>query len=186
MRYGTSSPSYMWPSMKYTSLLPGFLIPLRMCVGQLTAALTFDTASTEWYRYDKHGFIFSAQVTCDLKGVILHVRMGMGHNNDKAMLNMSGMKEYMREHGIKWLADGGYSFQYLVTPDNTMPLSWNNTQKALRSVVETAIGFVKLYRFAAERVAVCPELQELADGLLPVDQHHPEAVSFEAQPNFQH
>lgn len=115
----------------------------------------------EWYRYDKHGFFFSAQVIVDLRGIILHVKLGMGHNNDKAMLNMSGFKEYLCAHGVRWLADGGYSFEYLVTPNKHKSASWNNMQKALRSVVETTIGMVKLYRLAAERVTISPELQSM-------------------------
>ncbi len=63
---------------------------------------------------------------------------------------------------INYFYYSGYSFEYLITPDKSRPVSWNNKQKSLRSVVETAIGFVKLYCFAAERVTVCPELQELS------------------------
>lgn len=45
----------------------------------------------EWYRYDKHGFFFTAQVICDLRGVILSVQLGLGHNNDKGMFILTKM-----------------------------------------------------------------------------------------------
>lgn len=115
----------------------------------------------DWYRWDKHAFFISAQVVVSLTGELLSVTLGMGHNNDQGMFNME-MKEFLRQHAMKWLADGGYSNDHLVTPDEHMPAEWNQTQKMLRSIVEVVIGFVKLYLFTAQRVRVNPELQEIA------------------------
>lgn len=70
----------------------------------------------------------------------------------------------MEKSGIFWLADSGYSYFRLVTPNVNRSKAWNDAQKALRSVIETAIGMVKLFAFAAERVCVSPEIHEL--GLL--------------------
>ncbi len=118
----------------------------------------------EWYRWNKHGFFITAQVLVDMTGVILHVNLGLGHNNDKGMFLLTKMKEFMRAMGVHWLADSGYSFEFLVTPDPNKSKIWNDQQKALRSVVEVSIGMVKLFAFAAQRVQVTPEVQEL--GLL--------------------
>jgi DDE superfamily endonuclease len=115
----------------------------------------------EWYHYDKHGFFFTAQVIVDMRGIILSVKLGMGHNNDKGMLNLTEMKAFKEEYGVKWLADSGYFFERLITPDTDKSTAWNNTQKRLHSVVETTIGMVKLFRLAAECVTICVELHEL-------------------------
>jgi hypothetical protein len=42
----------------------------------------------EWYRKDK-GFCTAALVTCSLNGVIIHVALYKGHNNDQGMFNKS-------------------------------------------------------------------------------------------------
>ena len=43
---------------------------------------------------------------------------------------------------LYWLADSGYSFEFLVTPNPNKSKSWNDMQKALCSVVEVSIGMV--------------------------------------------
>lgn len=139
--------------------------PFKQVSGAVDCASHFRTRvhprQAEWYRFDKHGFFFTAQVIVDLTEVFLHVHLGLGHNNDKGMFILTKMKEFMHTMGVKWLADSGYSFELLVTPDPNQSKSWNDMQKALRSVVEVSIGMVKLYAFAAERVQVTPEVQEL-------------------------
>jgi hypothetical protein len=116
---------------------------------------------SEWYRYDKHGFFFTAQCVVDLTGVFLHVHLGLGHNNDKGMFILTKMKEFMRMMGVRWLGDSGYSYELLITPDPNKSKAWNDMQKGMRSIVEVSIGMVKLYAFTAERVQVAPEIHEL-------------------------
>ena len=59
------------------------------------------------YRGDKHAHFLSAQVVTSLQGVIYSVHIGLGHNNDKGMLLLSNMKEYLGDNNLKWLADNG-------------------------------------------------------------------------------
>jgi hypothetical protein len=112
----------------------------------------------DWYRYDKAGFFITAQVIVDLSGRILRVDLGMGHNNDQGMFNMTEIANILEEHNIKILADGGYSHYLLVKPDDDKPAAWNNKQKSLRSCVETVIGMSKHWEFANSKVRVNPEL----------------------------
>ena len=87
----------------------------------------------DYYRYDKHGFFFSAQILCGLGGELFDVQIGLGHNNDRGMLKLTGLKQKFIEEGSKILGDRGYSWP-IITPDETKSISWNNQQKALRSV----------------------------------------------------
>jgi len=86
----------------------------------------------------------------------------MGHNNDKGMYRLTGMRDFLIEAGYKLLADRGYSHSSLVTPDNQRSSQWNNQQKALRSVVETVIGLVRTWSVTDYTFRQSPELQELA------------------------
>lgn len=85
-----------------------------------------------------------------------------GHNNDKAMLILSGWKEYLIQSGEKLLGDRGYASATCVIPDEQFSISWNHKQKALRSVVETVIGLVHNWAAAHQVFRQAPELQELA------------------------
>jgi hypothetical protein len=53
----------------------------------------------DYYRGDKHAHFLNAQVVVDLDGTILHVALGLGHNNDKGMFILTGMKEYVTAKG---------------------------------------------------------------------------------------
>ena len=98
-----------------------------------------------------------------LTGEIWDVRLGLGHNNDQGMLGITKMKEFLIDNDIKLLADRGYKFLQLVTPnDDTHSVEWNNRQKGLRSVVETTCGMVKLYEIAALTCRQSPDWHELA------------------------
>ena len=115
----------------------------------------------DWYRYDKAGFFITAQVVCDLYGRVLKVCLGMGHNNDQGMFKITEMEKFLEMHNIKILGDGRYHHYLLVTPDENKSREWNNKQKALRSCVETVISVSKCWEFAAGKVRINPELQQI-------------------------
>lgn len=123
----------------------------------------------DWYRADKGrqlriltcaGFNMLAQVVVGHDSRIYQVDLFQGHNNDKGAYLKSGLNLDLVGGNIKLLADGGayncywsnilgYSHCQLVTPNKgTHDQSWNNRQKALRSVVETVIGLVKNWEAA--------------------------------------
>jgi hypothetical protein len=104
----------------------------------------------------------AAQVTTGLNGKIFNVALGKGHNNDQGMLELTGMKDFLYQNQVKLLADGGYRYMNLVTPDETRGVAWNNTQMGLRPVVETVIGYVKGWDAAAATFRHAPEIQQLA------------------------
>lgn len=116
----------------------------------------------DYYRADKHAFFLTAQVVVGLSGIIYSVHLGLGHNNDKGMLKLTGLKDFLLRHNVKFLADRGYSHPNLVTPDERRSKEWNNTQKGLRSVVETVQGLAQNWGVARERFVMSPELQEVA------------------------
>ena len=62
---------------------------------------------------------------------------------------------------IKLLADGGYSFRNLVTPNTTKSNEWNNRQKSERSIVEITIYLIKTWGLANKTVFSI-EKQEMA------------------------
>ncbi|KAL6074212.1 DDE Tnp4 domain-containing protein [Balamuthia mandrillaris] len=116
-----------------------------------------------YYRRDKRGFLLTAQVVTSLEGVLLDVHFALGHNNDQGTYALTGMRAFLQGNGLKLLADGGYKdVVSLVCPDDKKGRSWNNQQKALRSVVEVAIGMVQHYSYAAQKAQQTPELQALA------------------------
>lgn len=116
----------------------------------------------DYYRGDKHAHFLTAQVITALDGTILSVVLGLGHNNDSGMFVLSGTKEFLSNHGIKLVADRGYSHVCLVTPDDLFhDKKWNNVQKSLRSVVEVVIGLAKNWGTAAQRFRMNPEIHEL-------------------------
>jgi hypothetical protein len=115
----------------------------------------------DWYRADK-GFNMMAQVIVGLDGKIYETTLLMGHNNDAGAFNLTGVREFIEQHQIRLLADLGYSHYLLVTPEKYMPQNWKNKQKALRSIVEVVIGFVKNWRVTAEDFFGSSELQSMA------------------------
>ncbi len=104
-----------------------------------------------------------AQIICDLEGRIISVHLGMGHNNDQGMFNLTGVREWLERNGLHLLSDCGYHHHRLIRPDahedNT---EWSNRQKGLRSVVEAVAGLAKGWRFAAETSRLPIEWQEMA------------------------
>lgn len=106
-------------------------------------------------------FPSEAQVFVTLAGKILQVIFGLGHNNDQGMMHLTHFTEWLYRSGVRAVADRGYAHPNLVTPSPAEDDYWNNTQKGLRSVVETVIGFVKCFSFAAQTCRISPELQEM-------------------------
>lgn len=78
------------------------------------------------------------------------------------------MKEFIEQQQINILRDGGYHHHRIISPDESKEIDWNQTQKSLRSVVETAIGLTKNYQVAGGKFLGTPELQQL--GLLAIYQ----------------
>ena len=111
----------------------------------------------DWYRYNKAGFFITAQVS----GRVIKMVLGMGHNNDQGMFNLTGMGCLLEKLNVRVLGDGGYHHYLMVVPDDTRSTTWNNRQKALRSCVEVVIGAAKCWEFAAGKVRVSLELHSM-------------------------
>ncbi len=117
----------------------------------------------DWYRCDKHAFFITAQIVCSTQGdCIYQVTLGQGHNNDKGMLILSGLKGRLLEWAVKLLGDRGYAAHTCVIPDDNKPIEWNNRQKGLRSVVETVGGLAQTFGAARTTFRGTPELQQVA------------------------
>lgn len=90
------------------------------------------------------------------------MHLGLGHNNDQGMLNLTGLNNWLQTSRYRFLVDGGYTHAALVGPSTLETDEWNQQQKSLRSVVETVFALVKCFRFAAVDCRLAPELQEIA------------------------
>ena len=98
-----------------------------------------------------------------MKGIIVDVILGLSHNNDQEMLKLTKTDQFLEHADVWWLVDRDYTHIHLVVPDDRKyDKEWNNTQKGLRSVVETVIGCVKAYSPAGSKFRQSPELQQLA------------------------
>lgn len=95
-----------------------------------------------------------------------NVALGLGHNNDQGMFgSITYLREFIEEHQIYLLVDGGYHHHKLIGPANVPP-SLEQQQKDERSSVEKMIGLAKTYGFASDVVRHNPELHEV--GLIVV------------------
>lgn len=117
--------------------------------------------SSNWYRGDKHAHFYNVQLVVSLQGVLLDVKIVLGHNNDKGTFKITETHQKMDQLQLKWLADGGYGYHRLVTPDDRRSKEWNNTQKSLRSIVEVVAGLAKNYAICRDQFGGNPELQEM-------------------------
>jgi len=117
--------------------------------------------STEHYRGDKHAHFITAQLTCALSGSMWDVALGPGHNNDQAMLHITGIERTIIDQlATRLLADKGYTSDAVVRPDDVAGLL--RVQHAgYRSVVEQAFALVHLYAAATFKFRASPELQEM-------------------------
>lgn len=113
----------------------------------------------DYYRGDKKCFFITAQVVCGLDGQLFHIAFFPGRVNDQAAF-LQTWRERLAIADIKLLADGGYSDDHLITPQNAHGQQWNNTQKSLRSIVEHVNSVVQCFHYAAKKVRGNePELQ---------------------------
>jgi len=115
----------------------------------------------EWYRRDK-GFCISSLVTCSNTGVIVHVALFKGHNNDQGMFNRAEISDHLVNEDLKLLADRGFSNPRLVVPVESKGKQWNNTQMSKRSIIEVVIGMVKHWKAASRTFKSNPEIHTLA------------------------
>jgi hypothetical protein len=86
----------------------------------------------------------------------------MGHNCDKSMLALLGMKGSLECEGQKLLGDRGYASGMCVIPDAVQPTVWTVQQSSLRLVVERVIGQVMTFAVASGVFRGTPEQQVLA------------------------
>lgn len=112
-----------------------------------------------YYRGDIHGHQLTAQLLCDLRGRMIEVVIGLGHNNDAGLAILTKLKSRLP---FAVLADSGYSGAPFVTPDSTRGKTWNNKQKGARSVVEVVFHFTKCFEAAEQKFRGAPEFQGLA------------------------
>jgi hypothetical protein len=119
---------------------------------------------SDYYRGDKRGHFLTAQIIVPLDGSkIFSIHLGPGHNNDKGMYIMSGMKQFLVDNRLMLLADGGYGHkETLITPDENKNKRWRLNQQSMRSVVETVIGLVHTWEAATSKFQSTPELQQVA------------------------
>lgn len=115
----------------------------------------------DYYRGDKHRFFIGSDVVVGENGQLYHFLFFKGHNNDQGIFNKSKVKRKMILEKFKLLADGGYKFRNLVTPDDEKSANWNNQQKSSRSIVEITIGLIKTWSVASKTVFNI-EIQEMA------------------------
>jgi len=114
-----------------------------------------------YFRHDKAAFFLTVHAVTGLDGCIYSVCIGLGHNNDKGMLILSGMKSILQSQKFKLLADGGYSLRlFLITPQEILSPEWNR-QKAARSVVEVIFSHIHAWKAADINFKQCPETQAM-------------------------
>lgn len=114
----------------------------------------------EYYRRDHHSFSLTVQLICGLDGTIFSISIAKGHNNDQGVANATYVAERM--FPFRLLADRGYSGCVFVKPDEVnKPCTWNNKQKALRSVVEVVFAYAKNWEVANQTFKQSPEFQAM-------------------------
>ena len=111
-----SHTTISWPSH--------FTTGFEDCVGAIDCSSHFRNrvhpGQANYYRADKGAFFLTAQLVTSLTGSMYSLCIGLGHNNDKGMLIISGLKEYIIQNGIRLFAEQGYSLkEYLITPDDS-------------------------------------------------------------------
>eukprot|EP01102_Stenamoeba_stenopodia_P008715 TRINITY_DN2535_c0_g1_i1.p1 TRINITY_DN2535_c0_g1~~TRINITY_DN2535_c0_g1_i1.p1 ORF type:complete len:102 (+),score=20.02 TRINITY_DN2535_c0_g1_i1:136-441(+) len=78
------------------------------------------------------------------------------------MLNLTKTKQWLVERGFKLVADGGYSFGLLCTPDESKSDAYQEALPRLRSVVENVNAQVMNFKVCSSKFKQSPELQEMA------------------------
>lgn len=122
--------------------------------------------SCEYYRGDVHQHFLTAQLICGVTGPLWDVQLGLGHNNDQTMFNVTGVREELFRREQRLLADSGYTGFSLVTPgDITMAglgPQFRKQHAGFRSVVEQNFAYVHMFMAAGGVFRQSPELQQLA------------------------
>jgi len=101
-------------------------------------------------------------VICTLTGKIVRIDIATGHNNDQGFFNMTAIEDWLFENGLYLVADGGYTSDALVTPDDYRSIQWNAIQKGLRSVVEQVNSLAHNFLCTTTKFKQNPELQGMA------------------------
>lgn len=107
-------------------------------------------------------------------GVPIDVQIGLGHNNDKGMFNLT-IRSLVQEKNLTGLVDRGYQHPQLVRPDNKEVASFLGydtidnfaaDHAAARSPGEIINSLTKGWAFASQICSQTPELQ--ATGLMAI------------------
>lgn len=104
---------------------------------------------------------------CSLRGLIYHVVIALGHNNDQGLFNRT-MRDYISKANVVGLADRGYTHQHLLSPEKKPPEStinsdetWSKMHSEHRSTVEIVNAMVKCWKFASGKCSIGPEEQAM-------------------------
>jgi hypothetical protein len=141
--------------------------PFEHIIGAVDCTTHFHTrvhpCQGDYYQCDKHGHFLTAQVICSIYGdEVYHVAVGLGHNNDAAMMILTGFKDGLIHKGQKLIADRGYGSAYAVLSDVTKSCEWNHRHAALRSIVERVNARTATFAVASSKFRGTPEFQAIA------------------------
>jgi len=118
--------------------------------------------SLEYYRGDYKDYFLTTQIVVGFDGQLWSVHIGLGHNNDMNMFQLSRVGHLLMEGNVHLLADRGYISQTnLVSPREMPDEDRNATHKRLRAIVERVFGFAKNWRALSERFPLSPEMQRI-------------------------
>jgi hypothetical protein len=115
--------------------------------------------SADYYRGDKRINMVVSQLVVGFNGKVYEVAIGKGHNNDKAMFNITGMKMHTELNQLTLLADRGYLHHRIVTPAS---VDWSNCSSSHRVIVENVFAQVKKFAAASATFRQSPEIQALS------------------------
>jgi len=123
-----------------------------------------------YYKGDKYAHFLTAQVTVSMTGIPYDVQIGLGHNNDKRMFNLT-TREYVEEESLTGLTDREYQHVNLLRPDDVevaQSLHFNSIDEfssahsVARSLGEIINAIVKNWEFASGVCSQPPELQAIS------------------------
>jgi len=103
------------------------------------------------WRWDLKVHSLTVQLVISHEGIPLRLDIGLGHNNDSGMINLTGLSQWLLDNNEMLFADRGYIHPNLITPvenDSSDNILWNNRHYGLRSAVETVFKRVKDYYIA--------------------------------------
>jgi len=95
-----------------------------------------------------------------LTGKIFQVDLFSGHNNDKGVLLLSGLKDKLIKNKLNILGDRGYNYP-IITPKDSKGREYNLEQQKKRSIVEIVFSFVKFFQSTSGVFKQSVEIQEL-------------------------